>query len=41
MSLFTVQAIKQCYSHTDITDKGIMGSQMDKEQSKNGESKGK
>lgn len=31
MPLFTVQAIIQCYSPTDITDKGIMGYQMDKE----------
>lgn len=29
--LFTVQAIIQCYSPIDITDKGIMGYQMDKE----------
>lgn len=41
MFLFTVQAIIQCYSPTDITDKGIMGCQMDKGQSKNGERKGK
>lgn len=41
MSLLTAQAIIQCSGPTDITDKGIMGCQMDKEQSKNGERKGK
>lgn len=41
MSLFTVQAKIQYYNPTDITDKGIVGHQMDKEQSKNGERKGK